>query len=52
MGILDVLNGMAHGPRGEAATRSSRRRHVQDDDGAPGAACQPDDRYGRGTDDR
>ena len=40
MGLLDVLNGMQHGPRGPSNPERNRkqRRHVADDDGDPRAA--------------
>ena len=41
MGLMDVLNGMQHGPRGPRGPSPSRqrRRHVADDHGDLGPAC-------------
>ena len=41
MGLLDILNGMQNGPRGQQQPKSSgeqRRRHVADHDGSLGTA--------------
>ena len=40
MGLMDVLNGMQHGPRGPSGqSYRQRRRHVADDHGDLGPAC-------------